>query len=345
MKIALSILSRNEEVLCVRRLLESLGHEVCMLSLDPFETHCSYVERKLAQLGFHGLRRRFDMARLDAHLDVLSNWQPDRLFFLNLPDDVFSYEQMQAVRKAAQKAGCPLCAWIVDICKRSDALLDFCRLFDSVASYEKADAEWLFAHGIPARFLPLGYSEVYAEQETCFEKEQDILFIGTPYRSRLHLLEQVALQACEEGWKLRVIGPLWAHRYPWKKLQFRLRYPALYPCVENRVTSPEEAARLYAASRICLNLHHADAKGCNPRTYEILAVGGFELVDQREDYDILRPGQDLVSFTDAYDLLRKIRYYLIHDEERRMIGEKGQNSVLGIRSRRTILGDLMGGIP
>ena len=194
---------------------------------------------------------------------------------------------------------------------------------------------------MPARFLPVGYADVYGRIRSRGEAEQDVLFIGTPYHSRLRLLEQAAQRARVEDWRLRVIGPFWERRYPWKRLSLRLRYPALYPCVENRTVSPREAAELYAASRICLNLHREDASGCNPRTYEILAAGGFELLDVRADYDILRPGQDLDTFRDEAELLAKIRYYLSHEGQRAALARCGQEAVLETRSMREMLRRLL----
>lgn len=338
MKIALAILSRNESVLHIRSSLRALGHEVRMLSLDPFEMSCSYIEKKCDELGLHGRRRRFDTARFATYIETLSVWRPERMLFVNLPDSVFSYEEMCRIRETAQAVCCSLCVWMVDVCTRSEALLDFCGLFDTVASYERADAAWISSHGVPARFVPVGYADVYGQQTLSQEKEQDILFIGTPYRSRLHLLETLAkdVRKYAEG-GLLVIGPFWERRYPWKKFLFRLRYPTLYRCVENRAVPPEEAARYYTVSRICLNLHRTDANGCNPRTYEILASGGFELVDVRGDYDILIPDQDLVVFENVEAMVEKIRYYLAHETERLTIANSGQSKVREVRSMREML--------
>ena len=337
MKIALAILSRNESVLHISAALRALGHEVRILSLDPFAMCCSYLEKKCDEFGLHGRRRHFDESRFAAYIDMISTWRPERILFVNLPDSIFSYEEMCRIRETAHAVHCVLCVWIVDVCARSEALLSFCRLFDTVSSYERTDVEWIASHNVSASFVPLGYADAYGRQESLPEKEQDIVFVGTPYRSRLRLLEALAKDVQQYAGRLLVVGPFWERRYPWKKLLFRLRYPMLYPCVENRVISPEEAARYYAASRICLNLHRSDASGCNPRTYEILAVGGFELVDARSDYDILTPDQDLVVFEDVEAMVEKIRYYLTHEMERLAIANKGQSKVRDVRSMREMI--------
>ena len=90
MKIALCILSRNEGILHIRSALQTLGHEVCMLSLNSFETSCSYIEKKCDELGLHRMRRQFDESRFATYIETISAWHPERLLFVNLPDTVFS---------------------------------------------------------------------------------------------------------------------------------------------------------------------------------------------------------------------------------------------------------------
>ena len=54
-----------------------------------------------------------------------------------------------------------------------------------------------------------------------------------------------------------------------------------------------------------------------------MAAGACEIVDEREDYDQLVPGREIVVFHDGDDLLSKIEYYIQHEQERRQIGEAG----------------------
>ena len=92
---------------------------------------------------------------------------------------------------------------------------------------------------------------------------------------------------------------------------------------------PEEAAELYARSKICLNIHLSAHKGVNPRTFEIMATGSFQLVDEREDYAGLVPEQDMAVFRSTEELIEKISYYLAHEDERERIAARGHAAVLG----------------
>ena len=105
----------------------------------------------------------------------------------------------------------------------------------------------------------------------------------------------------------------------------------------NRRIAPEEAVKIYNAGKINLNLHsstfhehiHPEGDFVNPRTFEIAACGGFQLVDERSELpDLFTPEEEIVTFKSVNDLRRKIIHYLEHDEERRRIAERSRARVL-----------------
>lgn len=92
----------------------------------------------------------------------------------------------------------------------------------------------------------------------------------------------------------------------------------------------EEAVKIYNASKINLDIHLSygtfDKKfNVTPRVFEIPASGGFLLADENpclgELYEI---GKEVVCYNDEADLKEKIRYYLEHSEERKLIAQKGR---------------------
>ena len=105
--------------------------------------------------------------------------------------------------------------------------------------------------------------------------------------------------------------------------------------------APECTASLYARSKICLNIHLPAHKGVNPRTFEIMATGSFQIIDEREDYAGLAPGQDLAVFHSTEDLIEKISYYLAHEEERERIAAHGHAAVLGRYSMEASLNRIL----
>ena len=208
-----------------------------------------------------------------------------------------------------------------------EAFFPYC---DRIYVFEKRDVLLLQErYQIPAAYCPVGYNAAYARVEARRDKEIDIAFMGAPYRNRLHILEQAAAHAVRNGWRMAIYGPFYEDRYFWKEYLFQRKYPYITKYLTNGMVLPEEAAELYARSKICLNIHLSAHKGVNPRTFEIMATGSFQLVDEREDYVGLVPEQDMAIFRSTEELIEKISYYLAHEDERERIAAHGHAAVLG----------------
>lgn len=98
----------------------------------------------------------------------------------------------------------------------------------------------------------------------------------------------------------------------------------------------EEAVKIYNYTKININLHSSsyhwdinpEGDFLNPRFYEIIACGGFQLVDYRKYMEPeFEPGKDFVVFNDVMDLKKKIEYYLEHEGERLEIANHGYEKV------------------
>jgi len=159
--------------------------------------------------------------------------------------------------------------------------------------------------------------EIYKElslSET--EKEKwgsDIAFVGSPYPNRIEVLE--AFQDFNVG--------LWGPEFRWR--EFFRSHPFLKK--QYRGEAPgREAARIYNASRIVLNIH--DSFQCfssvNNRTFQILACRAFQLVDDRQKlHELFDVGRELETFRSPEEAARKARHYLTRGAERDQIRERG----------------------
>ncbi|MDR2695706.1 MAG: glycosyltransferase [Deltaproteobacteria bacterium] len=100
--------------------------------------------------------------------------------------------------------------------------------------------------------------------------------------------------------------------------------------------SPEEAVRIYSASRINLNLHSSvqtrelvpPGDFVNPRTFELAACGAFQLVDRRELMPELFADDEVAGFSSMQELLERIDYFLARPAERAAFAERGRQRVL-----------------
>jgi spore maturation protein CgeB len=99
---------------------------------------------------------------------------------------------------------------------------------------------------------------------------------------------------------------------------------------------PEEAVKIFNATRINLNLHssvrsdmlvsHGDLD--NPRTFELAACGAFQLTDRRALMPELFEEDELATFTSMDALRAALDHYLAHPEERAPMAAKTRARVL-----------------
>ena len=104
-----------------------------------------------------------------------------------------------------------------------------------------------------------------------------------------------------------------------------------------RRLNEEEVVKVYNACDVVINLHSAlrpdDPVGlsdfANPRTFEIPACGGFQLVDQVLGLESLfEPGKEIIIFENEEDLQEKSVYYVENQEQTAAIAQAGRTRVL-----------------
>ena len=100
--------------------------------------------------------------------------------------------------------------------------------------------------------------------------------------------------------------------------------------------SEQESVRIYNATKININLHssiHTDklvsgGDFVNPRTFELAAIGAFQLVDERQLLGELFEKDEVATFNSIHDLYSKIDYFLQHEDERQKYIAKSRKRIL-----------------
>jgi len=124
-----------------------------------------------------------------------------------------------------------------------------------------------------------------------------------------------------EGYDLKLYGRGWDN------------HPRLSKYAQGPANNGKELCRIYNSSQINLQIHN----GCNlhPRLIDGLVSEGFFLTKYHpSDYEegglisYFDLDQDIVYFRGKDDLLRKVRFYLDHPEERRLVVERARKKVL-----------------
>lgn len=278
MKVLLSIFSVNEKILHIQESLESIGCEVKVIYSDAYRQVCPYYMKKLDELGFHSGREKFLKGVHDRFHKLLNEFRPDIVLFINTPKDILTVEDIQHIKRFSKT----IC-WFVDGISDHPEIVDYIKTFQKIYVFEYKDVDYLNGLNIKGTYLPVGYNDAFSNVKSQI-KEYDILFIGSPFHNRLKILEDIAYESKKRHWNLKIMGPFYDMKYPWKKIIFKRKYPYVYHFLENRRVSSEEAAELYAKTKVCINIHDPRHKSPNPRTFEILAAGSFELIDKREYY-------------------------------------------------------------
>lgn len=96
------------------------------------------------------------------------------------------------------------------------------------------------------------------------------------------------------------------------------------------VTAGEESARIFAGSKINLNLSIKGIEGGTPqRVMDIMGAGGFALTNYAEEtLELFEEGKEIVTYKSPEKLLDKVVYYMKNDTLREHIARAGQNKVL-----------------
>lgn len=100
--------------------------------------------------------------------------------------------------------------------------------------------------------------------------------------------------------------------------------------------SEDESVKIYNAAKINLNLHSSlgidslvsGGDFINPRTFELAAMGAFQLVDKRSLMAGLFEANELATFDNIQDLYNLVDFFLAHPEERQKYAERAKERVL-----------------
>ena len=161
-------------------------------------------------------------------------------------------------------------------------------------------------------------------------------------------LELTAAQKREYGSRISFLGAGYPNRRlafrPLADLDFKIwgsdweDEPLLARNIQRngaRITE-DESVLIYNAADINLNLHSSaqceklvsDGDFVNPRTFELAAMGAFQLVDRRRLLPELFGEGELATFGDIEEFYAKIKYFSEHPEERRKYAQKARERVL-----------------
>lgn len=176
-------------------------------------------------------------------------------------------------------------------------------------------------HYLPMAACPDIHKPVHLTEEEITYYGSDLSFVGAGYYNRRHFMRGLL------DYDFKIWGSDWD------------MHADLACCIQRggaRIDT-DEIVKIFNASSININLHSSTYhKGVNPfgdfinpRTFEIMACGGFQLADRRPAMEgLFEAGDEVIVFDDLGDLRSKAAYYLDNPEERNKIAERGRQKVL-----------------
>ena len=160
----------------------------------------------------------------------------------------------------------------------------------------------------------------------------DLSFIGTAFENRINFVDSIAEYLAEKN--IKIVGFGWEKLKNYERLKGKIQ---LLPLAKY-----EDALQFYVSTKININLHRSpsdqelncnaaniQAYSVNNRTFEINAVGSFQLTDIRPDISKhYIPGVEIETFNSAPEFIQKAEYYLEHVQERKQIAKNGLDRTL-----------------
>jgi spore maturation protein CgeB len=168
----------------------------------------------------------------------------------------------------------------------------------------------------PLAVFDVNFDASKTEQDIlAHERDIDVIFIGALMPNKMPLLAKVKKTF---GSRAHFAG-----RNPWKyNAYFNVRFGL--PAWLSPVSFPDYV-RLYQRAKIGISVHNRGAYTVGSfRMFDLPANGVMQLSDGGNYLDaFFETGREIVGYDDTDDLIRKIRYYLDHEDERNAIATAG----------------------
>ncbi len=196
----------------------------------------------------------------------------------------------------------PITYWAIDTHLDYEHRLEMARQAETVFAAQKIGAGRLSQDlGREVKWLPLGCDmSIHGGQDVA--KEYDICFNGTVNMDPIFKSRRLFLEVMFKQFK----------NYYFGQRHFK------------------EATDKYSQSRIVLN--HCINKDLNMRVFEVMASGSMLLTNEAGGQEelfagsdgVYRDGKYFVTFKDTEDAIRKVKYYLAHEQLRKSIAKRGK---------------------
>ena len=283
--------------------LAALGHEA-----HEIVVNCALLQKAWAR------ERRLEPAhREEILLAQAREYEPDVVYVQNL--HVLSDRVLAELKRSSR-----LLAGQISSKLPTDARL---QAFDLLLTSSPHFVERFRALGIDTEYFRIGFDPRVLhrlEAEDAPMECHGAVFVGalswTHWRKANAVLARAARRAPIDFW-----GYGARSRVPWSPIRRRYHGEAW----------GIDMFRILRGARIGINRHGAVAEqyAANMRLFEATGVGTMLLTDEKENLaELFEPGREVVTYSNADDLVERILHYLGNEDERRAIARAGQERSL-----------------
>lgn len=308
--------------------------QYCALALEDLGCQVQRFEANKLYCAYTGLRElELDSSRIDSLLNSFLKIVTQAIMMMveeKKPDLVLALAQAPLDRTSLQKLrkmDIPTVMWFVEDYLLFNYWTILAPFYDAFAVIQKEpfltelkNIGQQHAFYLPLAALPQFHQTLDLSDREKREYGAAISFLGAGYPNRRLAFRRLA----ERDFKI------WGS--DWENERFLERNIQR----DGKRIDPEESVKIYNATKINLNLHssvHTDqliSKGdfVNPRTFELAAMGAFQLVDKRSLMKELFAEDELATFESPEEFYQKIDYFLEHPEEREKYALKARQRTL-----------------
>jgi spore maturation protein CgeB len=303
---------------------QQLGHAAKLLDYAAFYPAYQTLRHWTANpRGSHHLSQGLLKVLGEALLARVREARPDLVFFLaQAPADL-------AVLRELKREGVVLAYWFVEDWQVFPYWREVAPEVDLFFTLQREPfTQELEKIGVSPAFLPLAADpEVYRPLKLSRQERRRygsaLSFLGAGYANRREFFQGLL------DFDFKIWGSEWDNPGP------------LAPLIQKQGerVGEDEAARVFAASAINLNLHSSpfypgvnpEGDYLNPRVFDLAAAGAFQLVDWRSQLpEFFQPDREVAVFRSLAEAREQIAYYLAHPRQRRR---------LALRARRRCLAE------
>ncbi|WP_242221196.1 glycosyltransferase [Bacillus cereus group sp. BfR-BA-01380] len=257
---------------------------------------------------------------------IVATFQPQ--LALTVLGDYLSVPAIQYLKENGIKLAC----WMTEDPFYIDKTIQIIHRFDYIFTIDTGALKYYQSVHPNTYHLPLGTNDTIFKPvpiENVYKSE--LLLVGYPYPTRVNfihfLLEHTKYQ-------ITLIGKGWYNR-----LQKRWRNNSRV-MIKDIWIEPQKVTYYYNGASIVLNPHRTHnfwhnqntrgvmSESMNNRTFDVAACGAFQLIEEKPDLRSFFTEEEMISYLDYEDCLRKVIIYMNNKEMRERIAQKARKIVI-----------------